>query len=90
MALVGLKATCVTPIVNVSGTGGGVGTGVSEGSPSFGTTGAGAFGGGDGAIITVYLLYSSNSFRKVSRSLYAFFSTMAHFTPSIKWNSSHE
>ena len=56
-----------------------------------GTAGLGGeattFGGGEGTTTTVYLLNSSNGFRNSTRSLEAFFSTMAHLTPFNSSNS---
>src|SRR5689334_12158165 len=90
IALVGLKVTSVTPIVNVSG-GGGAGTstvGVTASVAPCGFGGAGAaFGGGEATTITVYLFNSSNGFKNATRSADAFFSTIAHLIPFNSSNS---
>ena len=92
MALVELKVTSVTPIVNVSGGGGDCSSTISWVFASATPGGLGAvagagFGGGEVTTTTEYLLSSSNCFRNATLSADAFFSTIAHFTPFNYSNS---
>src|ERR1043165_3660703 len=74
----GLNVTSVTPTVNVKGTAGGAPSSVEV---------VAAFGGGLGTVTTVYPFSSRSCFKKSDRSFDAFFSTMAHLTPSRSSNS---
>jgi hypothetical protein len=84
IALVGLKARFVTPIVNVSGAGGSATGTTTSPSAGFGA-GAALVGEKEQPPLQNYLL--EQIFKNATLSFEAFFSTMAHFTPPSSSNS---